>query len=325
MEPRGEFHFVTPVGPGLVAKGKGPSNVIRMLCRMLEKQGIHSEALTSDELIARGPARHRPAHVLLHLNELNLVRHGPSPELDRIEAELEALGYILHNRGDAARVIGDKRRQNEAMLAAGVLVPDLIHGHSGDRTVFSNEAVNAHVSVDVLPPGSVLDDDRYNTAMIDTVHRAAGHDYYVSLRALSFGSRVIYSWVRCRDVDECDPSVHNAETPADLAVIRELHERLVIPNQRHIARIARGIADALGCNFYAHDLLPCAQTGKLFVCETNLKIYDGRYRWQMVPIKQDHPVAEMFNGRIFARRTSRVIISELFSETEPADRASVTT
>lgn len=197
-------------------------------------------------------------------------------------------------------------------------VPELIQGQSGDRTVFSNQAVNAHVAVDVLGPGSALDDDRYNTEMIDTVHRAAGHDYHVSLRALCFGGRVVYSWVRCRDVDDGDPSVHNAETPADLAVITELHQRLVIPNRRQIARIARGIAGALGCNFYAHDLLPCAATGKLFVCETNLKIYDGRYRWQMLPISDDHPVADMLNGKTFARRAARVIVAELFSENAAA-------
>ncbi|MET4101482.1 hypothetical protein ABIE58_000903 [Roseovarius sp. MBR-78] len=318
MAARGEFHFVTPIGPGLVAKGKGPANVLRQMTRMLEKQGIKSEVLTSEELIARGPARHRPAHALMHFNELKYIQNGEPPALACIEAELEGLGYTLHNRAEVARVIGDKRRQNAMLSAAGVPMPQLIHGRSEHHTVFSNQAVNAHVAVDVLPPGSALDDARYNTEMIDTVHRAAGRDYHVSLRALCFGGRVIFSWVRCRDVAEGDPSVHNADTPADLAVIAELHDRLVIPNRRQITRIARGVAGALGCNFYAHDLLPCARTGKLFMCETNLKIYDGRYRWQMLPISTAHPVAEMLNGKSFARRAARVIVSELFAEPAPA-------
>jgi hypothetical protein len=318
METRGAFHFVTPVGPGLEAKGKGSANVIKMLGRMLERQGIASETLTSQEVIARGPARHERAHALLHFNELSYVAAGEPPELTAIEAELEALGYTLHHRGATARVVGDKRRQNAVLTAAGVPMPRLLHGQAGDETVFSNEAVNAHVRVDVLPPGSALDDDRYNTTLVDTVHEVQGRAYHVSLRAICFGARVLYAWPRCRDVAEGDPSVHTGDTPADLAVISDLHARLVVPNKRQIARIAQGVSAALGCNFYAHDLLPCAATGKLYLCETNLKFYDGRYRWQMRPIKEGHPVAAMFNGKAYARRAARTIVSELFAVADEA-------
>ncbi|EDM72687.1 hypothetical protein RAZWK3B_00665 [Roseobacter sp. AzwK-3b] len=310
METRGIFHFVTPIGPSLSAKGKGSPNVITRLCQMLEKHGVRSETLTSDELIARGPAPHERAHALLHFNELNYVSAGEPPELAAIESELETLGYTLHHRGAAARVVGDKRRQNAVLTAAGVPMPRLLQGQAGDETVFSNEAVNAHVKVDVLPPGSALDDARYNTTLVDTVHEVQGRAFHVSLRAICFGARVLYAWPRCRDVAEGDPSVHTGDTPADLAVISDLHARLVVPNKRQIARIARGVSEALGCNFYAHDLLPCAATGKLLLCETNLKFYDGRYRWQMMPIKDEHPVAAMFNGKTYARRAARIIIAE---------------
>ena len=43
MQTRGEFHFVTPLGPGLLAKGKGSASIVPMLSRMLEKRGIRSE------------------------------------------------------------------------------------------------------------------------------------------------------------------------------------------------------------------------------------------------------------------------------------------
>lgn len=312
MQTRGEFHFVTPLGPGLLAKGKGSASIVRMLSRMLEKRGIRSEVLTSEELIARGPAHHERAHALLHFNELSYVAAGEPPELATIEAELETLGYRLHHRGAAARVVGDKRRQNAVLTAAGVPMPRLLRAQAGEETVFSNEAVNAHVKVDILPPGSTLDDDRYNTTLVDTVHEVHGRAFHVSLRAICFGAHVLYAWPRCRDVAEGDPSVHTGDTPADLAVISELHARLVLPNMLQIARIAHGVSQALGCNFYAHDLLPCARTGRLLLCETNLKFYDGRYRWQMRPISRAHPVADMFNGRTFARRASQVIVSELF-------------
>lgn len=38
MQTRGEFHFVTPLGPGLLAKGKGSASIVPMLSRMLEKR-----------------------------------------------------------------------------------------------------------------------------------------------------------------------------------------------------------------------------------------------------------------------------------------------
>ncbi|MGJ8621921.1 MAG: hypothetical protein ACSHW1_04030 [Yoonia sp.] len=56
MANLGVFHFVTPLGDGLLAKGKGPANVIKLITRALNRQGVQSEVLTSDELISRGPA-----------------------------------------------------------------------------------------------------------------------------------------------------------------------------------------------------------------------------------------------------------------------------
>ncbi|MGJ8621922.1 MAG: hypothetical protein ACSHW1_04035 [Yoonia sp.] len=66
----------------------------------------------------------------------------------------------MHHKTDSALIIADKRRQNVELSAAGVLMPALITGVSADRHAFSNEAVNAHVTVAILPPGTQMDESR---------------------------------------------------------------------------------------------------------------------------------------------------------------------
>lgn len=321
METRGAFHFVTPIGPGLQAKGKGSKSIVTSMTRALGRQGVDSEVVTSDELLERGPARHARAHVVLHYNELTFSRSGHHDALRDIETRLRDQGYTLHHGSDSALIIADKRRQNTELSAAGVPMPARIIGQSGDRETFTNEAMNAHTDVAILPPGTPVDETRYNAEYIDTVHHSMGRDYYTSIRSLCFGKTVLVSWMRTNDAASGNPNVRSRTTRPDAQVIADLHERLVKGNRRQLRRIAAGVADRLGANFYAHDLLPCARTGKLYLCETNFKFYEGMYRWQMKPIKDEHPVGDMFNGRRFARRASRVIVSELFPEPAPAARA----
>ncbi len=135
----GEFHFVTPIGPGLEAKGKGSPNVIKAMSGALQKRGVASEILTSEELIQRGLPTHSRAHAVLHFNELNYLQAGEPQALTEIETQLQELGYSLHHTASAARIIGDKRRQNETLTSAGVPMPELIKEASQTETVFSNE------------------------------------------------------------------------------------------------------------------------------------------------------------------------------------------
>ena len=304
------FYFVIPEGPGLTARGKGTRPMIRGICRWLERYGVQSGHLTVQALLDQGPPKQKNPRALLLYNEARFISERAVDTLRRVEAQLKNAGYALHHTADVGEILGDKERLNHALRPAGVPLPEIAKDASGASAIFSNAAVGSHVETQVIAPGGVLDANRYNTRLINTNHHSCGTDYYVSLRTHSFGKRVYRSWVRTRPVSEGDPSVHSGDTAPDADVQRDLHQRLVIPNQKAIQDISDQVASVLGPQIYAHDLLPCAETGQLLMCETGFKIYDDRYRIQMEPIHDAHPVAEMFTNRRFCSEAAKLIATE---------------
>lgn len=301
------FFIVDFDEPGVVATGKGPRNILVRLAQILTKKGIASEILPFEALLQKGPAEDENSYVLLHYNEVFVVRENKVDWLQQREAELTALGYKLLHSVQQGAIIGDKIRQNECLTAAGVPMPRLLRSGDDFQTAFSNEVSNAHVPVHLIEPGQALDETRYNTEYVDCRHEYNGALWNVCIRAQAIGKRVLFSWVRAG----AEESVHSRDTPVDAGLIQHFHRSLVLPNADRIQAIADGVNKGLGPGFYAHDILPCARTGRLFLCETNWKFYDGNHRFHMSPIASEHPVPDLFDGRKVGRKMARALVAEL--------------
>ncbi|SHE78624.1 hypothetical protein SAMN05444279_10871 [Ruegeria intermedia] len=301
------FYVVEFDEPGVLAKGKGSRNIITRLTRVLGKLGVSSEVLPFAELMARGPAGEPQSYVLLHYNELFVVQNHKVDWLRDRETELAALGHKILHSVEQGRIVGHKVRQNKVLTAAGVPMPRLIETGSSFETAFSNEVSNAHVPVQLVGDAAELDPGRYNTEYVDCRHEYEGELWHVCIRAQAVGEQVLFSWVRAGK----EPNVRTRGTPVDARLLNHFHTQLVRPNADQIQAIARGVKDVLGVGFYAHDILPCAKTGRLLLCETNFKLYEGFYRFYMKPIAAELPNPAFFDGRKATRRMARALMHEL--------------
>ncbi|TMV09012.1 hypothetical protein FGK63_07785 [Ruegeria sediminis] len=301
------FHVVDFDEPGVVAKGKGSRNVILRLTRTLAKMGVPSSILSCSDLLDQGAVRDPKSFVLLHYNELFVVQNEKVDWLRGRERELADLGHHILHSVEQGRIVGHKIRQNQVLTEAGVPMPKLIQLNEEFETVFSNAVSDAHVPVQLIGPEEEINPARYNTEYIDCRHEYAGELWHVCIRAQAVGGKVLFAWVRAGTA----PSVHTRDTPVDADLIRYFHDKLITPNQDQIADIAAAVKRGLGVGLFAHDILPCARTGKLYLCETNFKFYDGNHRFHMAPIREQHPVPSLFDGRKVGRRLAAALISEL--------------
>jgi hypothetical protein len=301
--------------PGVIAKGKGSANIIKRFSQSLMNMGVQSEALTFEQLIERGTTDDPQAFVLLHYNELFLIRDRKVSWLQSREAEIKALGYNILHSADAGRIVGHKSRQNKALISADVPMPRELKNSDRFDVAFSNAVNDAHVPTQLIDGGTALDESRYNTDYVDCRHDYDGQLWNVCLRAQVVGAHVLFAWVRAGT----GASVHTRDTPVDAGMIRHFHNLLIVPNMDQIKTIAARVKEALGVGLFAHDILPCRETGRLLLCETNFKFYDGNYRFLMKPIADQHPNPAFFDGRKVGRRMARALISELELEPQKAD------
>lgn len=302
-----QFYIVDFNEPGVIAKGKGSRNIVVRLTRVLSKLNVAAEVLPYDALVARGATSDRDSYVLLHYNELFVVQNHKVDWLRSRERELADLGYKVLHSVEHGRVIGHKVRQNRALTAAGVPMPRLVEDGVAFDTAFSNEVSNAHVPIQIVDSTAELDPGRYNTEYIDCRHEHNGQVWHVCIRAQAVGEQVLFSWVRAGP----QPNVRTRGTPVDAQLLKHFHAKLVEPNADQIRDIARGVKRAFGVGFFAHDILPCAKTGRLFLCETNYKFYEGFYRFYMKSIANELPTPAFFDGRKVTRRMAKALVNEL--------------
>lgn len=302
-----QFFVVDFDEPHVLAKGKGSIKIITQFTRFLAREQVPAEILPFQELIERGPTTDPKSYVLLHYNELFVVQHQKVDWLRAREAELAALGHKVLHSVEAGRVVGHKVRQNKVLTAAGVPMPKLIEAGDSFGTVFSNEVSNAHVPIQILEETEALDAERYNTEYVNCRHEYNGEQWHICIRAMAIGEQVLFSWIRAGQ----ELNVRTRGTPVDAEMLSHFHRKLIKPNTEQIQSIAKGVKNALGVGLYAHDILPCAETGRLFLCETNFKFYEGLYRFRMESIAKDLPNPAYFNGRKVGRRIARALVHEL--------------
>ena len=217
---------------------------------------------------------------------------------------------LIVNHPRTCLTLGDKKQVHELYTKNGIPMPARITAAVAGEAVFSNETAGSGASIRLLRAGEALDDGRYNTAYVDTVHQIAGTDYHVCLRALAVGGDCISAFARARPVADGDASVHAKNTPVDAALMNHLDEQVVRPNLPKIREICADIGRVQGLGCYVHDILPCRTSGQLLVCESGLKFDDRTIRQRMAPIAALTPVfADMVSGEE-SRAAARSLIRQ---------------
>lgn len=248
----------------------------------------------------RGQDSTKTVVILIYNEEVVKNSGGLTGNIDEmaLAAKLEENKNILvYNTVTLGSIIGDKEQTNRLFEDAGVLVPPMVsNGGSGDDKVFSIDTHGSGRENFVVQEFDKIDCSRHNTKLVNTLYEYKGKSYYVCLRVLVVGGSMVTAYPRLRLATENNPNVHNADTPLDIDAIRYFKVDFVDKMEAEIADLCSSAGAALGSGFFAHDILPCSETGKLYICETGFKFDDMSYRERLWPISSDLPfLAEHFN------------------------------
>jgi hypothetical protein len=264
---------------------------------------VGAEVIKTDHIdgILDGP---KPSAVMFQYSEIWSIRQGYSSALieDARRIEEQAPGCVIVNHPASGLIMGDKAAANAA-LSALVPIPKMQAGAPSEEKLFVNEAVGTKAPTYVTNDISEIGDGTYVTSYIDSVHEFASKTYHVSLRLMAVGPELLMVFVRARDTSEGSASVHDADTPRSPALLRNFHERIVEPNIEQLRQMARALGERLGIGLYGHDVVPCAATGKMYLCEAGYKPYDITYPQRMASIADELPahLSGLYNGEFYFR------------------------
>ncbi|WP_112663436.1 hypothetical protein [Microvirga flavescens] len=261
---------------------------------ILNRCGLNVFKYESFDALEARISQHKRAVVALIYNEEESFEEVLNTE-DLCSNHLER--FLLVHPYKTGQIVSSKAASNEAFSKRGINVPPMAAGTTALGKVFSNVIQGSGQAVSTRHAGETLDERRYNTAFINTVHSFRGKDYFVSLRAMCVGGVCHSVYVRCRPVDEGNPSVHAINTPLEPDLLNYLYTRLVIGFRDYINEICRSVGDVLGLGFYSHDLLPCADSGEIYICETGFKFDEISLKHHLMPIKDQVVMADLFEGR----------------------------
>ncbi len=285
---------------GLTSKGKGRPIFFDKLCEACRNIGIDAAAANYETVLNEGETDPATSHAILVLNEIDLHRFQPRKKFDEVANRLRNCGYTVHTDFDKHAALGDKYQQNALFRANGVAMPEPVESiKSSEDLVFSNTVTGAANPSQVLAQDAELDLTRYNTRFIDSTHEFRGEPYYVSLRTLAVGRKPITTVVRASPTSSENPNVRNKTTPLDAQMINHFHNEVAVPAQEQVADMCQKIGRVLGFGFFAHDLIPEASTGKLYLSEVGFKINDGHYLSFFKSIKNKLPTPELYNGDVW--------------------------
>lgn len=257
-----------------------PTFYFPTFARVLKDRGlVHHETYGIDQLRKVRADKKNTLVVLIHsetyLNEDAEYLERVS-ELERYAIEHFGERSVIHPTRVGLK-IGDKMAANQWLSAAGLPMPSLLDDKHAPTKVFSNRRVGTNTPIQLVAAGRPLNAKRYNTKFIDTTHEYNGKAYYVSLRAMGVGRRCVAAYARMRPIAG-GPSVHDADTPRDPKLINYFHQELVTKKMHELRELSDRLGKVLGIGFYAHDILPEAKTGNLYLCETGYKVDEGHLR-----------------------------------------------
>lgn len=239
--------------------------------------------------------------VLLLLNEDSVLRDQSDEAKRFIEFEtycaLQGI-QLIHTFSQSMR-IASKKMTNAILRSHAVPVPQMQSGRAVG-SVFSHGNVASHGEIELLSQGDAIPDGTFGAEYIDCTHSFDGRDYHVCIRLLCVGPHVNSAFLRARNTQDGNPSVHTRDTPPDPDLINDLTQRLVTPNRWRFSKLAQGVSNSLGFGFFALDVL-AARDGQLLVCEVGYKLDDVLYRSWMAPLMDQHPNPELFDGTLPVR------------------------
>ena len=178
-------------------------------------------------------------------------------------------------------------------------------GKSGTR-------FGTNVATEVVSDISALDPARYNRALINTVQRFDGNEYYTCVRLMCIGQRIIHTIVRARDAREGSPSVHSRDTPLNSDLLITLQKALVDDLAESYTSLATKLFEAAGPGFLSYDLLVETETRKIYVCEAGFKFFDSTIANHLLPLRPKLPFHEaLFHIEAYAEKASSAFVAAI--------------
>jgi hypothetical protein len=205
-----------------------------------------------------------------------------------------ARAQLVFNHTETGKLICNKKATHIFLSNQGVPMPAAQFDEIATKTVFSNHNASTGAQVSVLPTLSVLDSERYNTEFIDTRVKIAGEYYHTAIRLMCIGGAVTHSYVRARNVQDENPSVHAKNTAIDANLLNTLHAALIEPRKHELSELAAKISQALGLGFYSHDILIDSKTTEIYLAEVGFKFDDRIFLSRMSPVLADVPSMARF-------------------------------
>jgi hypothetical protein len=285
---------------GLAANGKGSKGFVTPFCQELRRHGFATYICTSIDQLEK-LVEGQKASIVVHLYGEDHV----DIRSDRM-AKVEAQAAVVFNSAEIGPVLADKQMSLEHFTKFGVpMPPPPVPG----VPVFSNDRKGASREIAILESSDLLDESRYNRAMIDTVQTFEGRSYHTSVRLMCIADRVFNAMVRARPVVQNNPSVHTADTPLDPNLLSYLQKRLVEDHYQAYQDVATKMFNATGPCFAAHDILFDSKTAELLVCESGFKFFNKVFRDHLAPIQKDLPFHQvLFDQNTYANQAARVFI-----------------
>ena len=185
--------------------------------------------------------------------------------------------------------LGSKKTSHERYSRHNIPIPDAVTGHA-TAAVFSIADVGSRSDVNVLKAGDSIPSDQHNVDYIDTRVCYKGAWYYVCLRAFVVAGALVAVYVRAKPTSEGNPAVHVSTTPQDLGLLQFLYDDMVAARWAEIDALCASVEPLIGYGFYVHDILPCANSGDLFICESGIKLGNSGYRKRFHTFRSCYPV-----------------------------------
>ena len=257
-------------------------SVLPPFCRMLGQCGIATSCITDFRSLGQELEISEGVPTVL----ISLI-HETYDDLDEydIPEDLLKQANAIFNSHRTAGIIRDKRKANETLSRQGIMMPSLRIDEG--KKIFSNARVGTGENAFVLEKLQEIDDGRYNAELIDTRVPFENSVYFTCVRLVCIGTRTLQIYVRARDVEENNPSVHSKDTPKNPELLEHLYGNLVAPRLEELHALGNRIGRALGPGFYGHDVLVDNNSGHLFMCEAGFKFYDHTYSNRMMNVISD--------------------------------------
>lgn len=185
---------------------------------------------------------------------------------------------VFHG-SEIGKILGNKIKTNNLYSSHEIRCPKMVTNIEESSKIFVNEIENSHTETSgLLKSGEHLNSEMYNTEFIDTSFEYKNKKYYTCIRAMCIGNEISEVYLRFRDAEENNPTVHSGDTPLDADLNNFYYETKIMPNYLKLKKLCFDAGNLLGMGFYSHDILLCNKTDEFYIAETGFKFIDPTWR-----------------------------------------------